>query len=147
MYCEFLFRTYSILYHCSPFPCLWTLCYFSPHLANKNLSPQTIKTYFTGIHHMQITLRPEPRAFLSLPRLQLVQAGIQRTYAQQSCQQKPKSRLPITPSVLGKMQEQWASRASDPDIMLWAAEQASSELDRVWTHSTVYLYLPDYLYR
>ena len=67
----------------SPFPVSESiLCYFSSYLATKHLSPQTIRTYLSGIRHMQIVLGlPEPRAFSSLPRLRLVQSGIQRVYA------------------------------------------------------------------
>ena len=87
---------YSII---SPFPVSESiLCYFSSYLACKTLSPQTIKTYLAGIRHMQIMLGlPEPRAFLSLPRLRLVQSGIQRTHAQRSSS-PTKIRLPITPA-------------------------------------------------
>ncbi len=72
---------------------------------------------------MQITLGlPEPRAFSSLPRLRLVQAGIQRTHAQRTSTTSPRVRLPITPQVLAKIKEEWSHRGSDPDIiMLWAA--------------------------
>ena len=107
----------------SPFPVSESiLCYFSSYLACKTLSPQTIKTYLAGIRHMQITLGlPEPRAFSSLPRLRLVQSGIQRTHAQRSSS-PAKIRLPITPAILRKIQEQWSVKSSDPDIvMLWAA--------------------------
>ena len=111
---------YSII---TPFPVSESiLCYFSSYLACKTLSPQTIKTYLAGIRHMQITLGlPEPRAFSSLPRLRLVQSGIQRTHAQQSSS-PAKIRLPITPAILRKIQEQWSAKSSDLDIlMLWAA--------------------------
>ena len=97
------------------------LCYFTSYLASNNLSPQTIKTYLAGIRHMQITLGlPEPRAFSSLPRLKLVQAGIQRTHSQRA--RPPNIRLPITPAVLRQIKGQWSAKASDPDtVMLWAA--------------------------
>ena len=111
---------YSII---TPFPVSESiLCYFSSYLACKTLSPQTIKTYLAGIRHMQITLGlPEPRAFSSLPRLRLVQSGIQRTHAQRSSS-PAKIRLPITPAILRKIQEQWSAKSSDLDIlMLWAA--------------------------
>ena len=70
---------------------------------------------------MQVTLGlPEPRAFSSLPRLKLVQSGIQRTHAQRA--RPPKVRMPITPGILRQMQAQWSPGASDPDvIMIWAA--------------------------
>ena len=107
----------------SPFPVSEAiLCYFASYLAAQQLSPQTIKTYLAGIRFMQITLGlPEPRAFSSLPRLRLVQAGIQRVYAEQG-KQAAKIRLPITPSILRKMHGHWNTQASDPDVrMLWAA--------------------------
>ena len=71
---------------------------------------------------MQITLGlPEPREFSSLPCLRLVQAGIQRVYAEQE-KQVARIRLPITPSILRKMHGYWNTQASDPDVrMLWAA--------------------------
>ena len=98
------------------------LCYFASYLATQNLSPQTIKTYLAGIRHMQITLGlPEPRAFSSLPRLRLVQEGIQRVYAENG-KKTMKVRLPITPAILRQIHSNWRARSSDPDIkMLWAA--------------------------
>ena len=110
---------YSIV---SPFPVSEAiLCYFTTYLATQNLSPQTIKTYLAGVRHMQITLGlPEPRAFSSLPRLKLVQAGIQRTHAQRT--RPPNVRMPITPAILRQMHAQWSPNASDADVaMLWAA--------------------------
>lgn len=63
---------YSIL---TPFPVSESI--YASYLASQNLSPQTIKTYLAGIRHMLITLGlPEPKAYSSLPRLRLVQAGI-----------------------------------------------------------------------
>ncbi len=96
----------------SPFPVSESiLCYFSSHLATKHLAPQTIKTYLAGIRHMQIVLGlPEPRAFSSLPRLRLVQAGIQRTYAQKT-PIRTRIRLPITPAILAKIHGHMLPRA------------------------------------
>ena len=98
------------------------LCYYATYLAGQQLSPQTIKTYLAGIRHTQILLGlPEPREFSSLPRLRLVQSGIQRSYSQKSPLSN-KIRLPITPAILLKIQKHWNPRAKDPDIvMLWAA--------------------------
>ena len=108
----------------SPFPVSEAiLCYFASFLANQKLSPQTIKTYLAGIRHMQITLGlPEPREFSSLPRLRLVQAGIQRVHAQVATA-PTRIRLPITPTVLRQIQDFWSRKShGDPDIiMLWAA--------------------------
>ena len=78
------FHTFCSLYNIiSPFPVSESiLCYFTTYLACQNLCPQTIKTYLAGIRHMQVALGlPEPRVFSSLPRLKLVQAGVQRTHA------------------------------------------------------------------
>ncbi len=96
------------------------LCYFASFLAVQKLSPQTIKTYLAGIRHTQISLGlPEPRAFSSLPRLQLVQRGIQRSYLTR----EPKNvRLPITPAILHKLHGVWSAQNHDGDTaMLWAA--------------------------
>lgn len=104
----------------SPFPVSESiLCYFPSYLATQNLSPQT---YLSGIQDMQITLGlPEPRVFLSVPHLCLVQAGIQRVYAE--CDKGvTKICLPITPTILRKMHSHWNLQASDPDVrMLWVA--------------------------
>ena len=107
----------------SPFPVNEDiLCYFASYLATQNVSPQSIKTYLSGIRHTQVTLGlPEPRSFSSLPRLRLVQAGIQRTHLEQAS--KPsRTRLPITPAILRAMQSTLEPRATDPAvIMIWAA--------------------------
>ena len=88
----------------SPFPVSEAImCHFASFLANYKLSPQTIKTYLAGIHHMQITLGlPEPRGFSSLPRLRLVQAGIQQAHAQLATA-PTRICLPFTPTVLQQM--------------------------------------------
>ena len=106
---------YNIL---TPFPVSESLlCYFSTHLAGQKLSPQTLKVYLSAVRHMQITLGlPEPREFSSMPRLRLVQSGIQRTYATQ--QTVTKVRLPITPAILLKLKEHWTPRKSDTDILM-----------------------------
>ena len=111
---------YSIV---SPFPVSESiLCYFASFLGCQQLSPQSIKTYLSGIRHTQITLGlPDPRQFSSLPRLHLVQAGIQRMYTQQNGTSK-QIRLPITPSILLQLRAYWNQHAGEPDsIMLWAA--------------------------
>ena len=110
--------SYNVL---TPFPVSESLlCYYASYLATDKLSPQTIKVYLAAIRHMQITIGlPEPREFLSLPRLRLVQAGIQRTHATQA---STKVRLPITPSILRSLKEHWSPQRTDEDIlMIWAA--------------------------
>lgn len=64
---------------------------------------------------------PEPKEFSSLPRLKLVQAGIKRAHSLRTTP-PTRIRLPITPTILRRMRDHWAARATDYDIiMLWAA--------------------------
>ena len=71
---------------------------------------------------MQVVLGlPEPREFSSLPRLRLVQMGIQRTHSQRATG-TPRVRLPVTPSILSRIKDYWSAKSSDLNyIMLWAA--------------------------
>ena len=98
------------------------LCYFSSYLATQHVSPQSIRTYLAGIRHTQVTLGlPEPCSFSSLPRLRLVQAGIQRAHLEQSAEPS-RIRLPITPAILRAMRSTLEPRATEPDVvMIWAA--------------------------
>lgn len=109
----------------SPFPVSESLlCYFISYLAFvQHLSPKTIKVYLAGIRHMQVVLGlPEPREFSSLPRLRLVQSGIQRTHSQRM-DEAVRVRLPITASILAKMRSYWFKEDVQlfDNIMLWAA--------------------------
>ena len=68
---------------------------------------------------MQISLGlPEPNEFSSFPRLHKVQLGIQRS--QETTQ---RTRLPITPHILGQLQEHWFQEINKngDTLMLWAA--------------------------
>ena len=112
--------TYSIT---TPFPVSEDiLCYFASYLAVQGLSPQTIKVYLAGIRHMQISIGlPDPKEFSSIPRLKLVQSGIQRHNCDQHTR-TVKIRLPITPAILHKIRDYWLPKSTEPDIkMLWAA--------------------------
>ena len=66
----------------SPFPVSEEiLCYFSSYLNTQHVSPPSIRTYLAGIRHTQVILGlSEPCSFSSLPRLHLVQAGIQQAH-------------------------------------------------------------------
>ena len=56
-----------------------------------------------------------------MPRLRLVQSGIQRTHADNS-PQMVKVRLPVTPAILHQLKVHWIPLNNDGDIiMLWAA--------------------------
>ena len=111
---------YSII---SPFPVSGSiLCYFSSYLACKTLSPQTIKTSGRHLPHADYLRTARTKSFFIIAyRLRLVQSGVQRTHAQQ-LSSPAKIRLPITPAILRKIQEQWSAKSSDSDIlMVWAA--------------------------
>ncbi len=72
---------------------------------------------------MQVVLGlPEPREFSSLPRLRLVQSGIQRIHSQRA-DQAERIRLPITPSILARMRSHWIKEEGlvTDHVMLWAA--------------------------
>lgn len=71
---------------------------------------------------MQISLGlPEPKEYSSLPRLRLVQSGIQRTHAQRVPIPK-QIRLPITPAILLQLKVYWKGHCLDYNAtMLWAA--------------------------
>ena len=60
---------------------LFLLSQFLWHYVTSHFCTSHPRTYLVGIHFMQITLGlTEPREFSSLPRLHLIQAGIQRVY-------------------------------------------------------------------
>ena len=71
---------------------------------------------------MQITIGlPDPKEFSSMPRLKLVQAGIQRHKSEQHTG-TVKIRLPITPTILHRIRDYWLPKSTELDIkMLWAA--------------------------
>ena len=94
------------------------LCSYISHLANYGLAYGTIKTYLAAVRHLQISRDlPEPRAE-PMPKLALVQRGIQRLRPQSAS----KPRLPITPDILRQLKALWTGQATDFNIiMLWAA--------------------------
>lgn len=56
-----------------------------------------------------------------MPRLRLVQSGIQRSYAAKP-KDPTKMRLPITPTILPKIKEHWSPQCADLDnVTPWAA--------------------------
>ena len=76
------------------------LCYFVAALARQGLAPSTIRTYLPSVRHAQIVRGlPEPREHSGLPRLRLVQAGLQRARAEQG-HSRVRQRLPVTPAHL-----------------------------------------------
>ena len=71
---------------------------------------------------MQISLGLlDPKEFTSMPRLCMVQSGIQRYVSKQDTRAIC-IRLPITPSILLKMRDYWLPKSAESDTkMLWAA--------------------------
>ena len=97
------------------------LCYFVAYLGEQGLSYQTIQTYLSGIRFFQIGKGlPEPGP---MPKLKVVKNGVRKAWVSQA----PKRvRLPITPSILGKIKQLWTPQENNPDIiMLWAASCVS----------------------
>ena len=97
------------------------LCLFITYLANLHvgLANGTIRTYLAAIRYLHI-LRdlPEPRS-IPMPKLSLVERGIQRM---KSSKLSGQQRLPITPSILRQIRALWSTRAHEFDIViLWAA--------------------------
>ena len=105
-----------------PFPVSETiLCYFVTYLARQGTSPASIKTYLAAVRHAQIVQgHPEPRQSSSLPRLRLVQNGIQRERASSGTMLP--IRLPVTISILRQVRPYCLASPPDHDsVMMWAA--------------------------
>ena len=94
------------------------LCSFVSYLANAGLAYTTIKTYLSTIRHLQISRDlPEPRA-TPIPKLALVEQGIQNARVANGAN---KPQLPITPTILQKIKDAWTDQASDFDtIIFWS---------------------------
>ena len=96
------------------------LCYFAVYLATHGLAPQSIKTYLSATRGMHISLGfPDPRCSSSLPILRRIQAGIQRVQAQRGSPSR-RIRLPITPTILDRLREQWERGQNPERLALWA---------------------------
>ena len=97
-----------------------TYCRLAPIFLIWN--PNVGNVYLAGIRHMQIAIGlPDPKGFSSMPRLKLVQSGIQR-YTSQQHTNTGKIRLPITPTILQRIRDYWLPKSEEPDIKIpWAA--------------------------
>ena len=114
--------TYNIL---TPFPLSeHLLCCFAAALADQGLAPQTVKSYLSALHNMQISMGlPDPRDRSSLPILKPVQAGISRARITKGS--PPRIRLPITANILDRIRVVLLSSA-DPDRHVLLAVAASA---------------------
>jgi len=103
-----------------PFPVSeFLLCAFAAYLADRNLAPQTKKSYLAAIWNTQLSLGlPNPREQSSLPILERVQAGISRSRLGRG--QPSKVRLPITAPILRCIKQQLEQGAHRDSCMFWA---------------------------
>ena len=104
----------------APFPVSESiLCYFVTALANDNLAAQTIRTYLSAVRDTHIALGfPDPRAHSAMPRLDRIQVGVRRVLASRG--KKKATRLPLTPVILERMRQHWASCGDENWQLYWA---------------------------
>ena len=96
------------------------MCYYVAYLAEQRLAPSSIKTYLAAIRHAQVVRGfPEPRQSSSLPRLRLMQSGVQRERVRSGVPTS-RPRLPITPHILRQIRGALSPMAGD-NLVIWAA--------------------------
>ena len=115
------YMTFCISQNINPFPVSENnLCQFVAQLAHKGISHQSIKGYLSAIRHQQISLDHPNPYICKMPKLEQVIKGIKGIQTKQGS--TPRTRLPITPTILLKLREFWELNARSFDhIMLWAA--------------------------
>ena len=98
-----------------------TLCSYVAFVAKEGLKHRTIKAYLSGMRFLQIQLSlGNPFANGGMPRLEYELAGIKQAESQSAS--RPRTRLPITISIMHQLKARWITTAPKPDnIMLWAA--------------------------
>ena len=94
------------------------LCLYVAQPGKENLTHQTIKCYLSAIRFLSISMgHGDPFVPGAMPVLQYVLRGVKR-----SPRLPVRTRLPITPSILQTLKNQWVPKATDTDyVMLWAA--------------------------
>ena len=108
--------------HFTPLPLSESLlCSYVSHLADQGLKHSTLKVYLSAVRYLQIASgQGDPFAGVARPRLDYVMRGIKKAEAEKGVTMKP--RLPITPSILGRLQVLWSPSSGQYDIqMIWAA--------------------------
>jgi hypothetical protein len=92
-------------------------------LADQGLRHRTVKVYLSALRFMQIQAGlKDPFAQVAWPRLDYVVKGIKKVEAEKGVASR--TRLPITPSILQKLQEVWSTSSKCCAFdrkMLWAA--------------------------
>ena len=83
------------------------------------LAPSTVTSYLSSVRNLLINAGLSS-VNLHTPRVELVLRGIKRVKAHQASSVRP--RLPITPSIVGKLKKVWSSGHQLTDYrMLWVA--------------------------
>ena len=95
-----------------------TLSSFVVFLYTEKLAWGTIKSYLAAIRHTQISLGLGDPKMGGMTRLEYVVKGCKRKATNSS----RRTRLAITPAILGRLRVEWQKRSDKRDsVMLWAA--------------------------
>ena len=98
------------------------LSLFVSYAAQSGLKYQTIKYYLSGLRYTQISLNMgDPFAGNIMPRLEYITKGIKRAESENPAR-KTLVRMPITPTILQRLKQEWEKSALTNDtVMIWAA--------------------------
>jgi len=91
------------------------ICYYVSYLAKAGLQASSIKVYLAALRHTQIARTGTELELSKMPKLKILQSGIRRTQA--LLPKQSLTRLPITPTIMGKIKEVWSPRAQEEDTM------------------------------
>lgn len=116
------YLTFCEVFHLVPLPLRErNICLYAVYLAESGLQHSSIKNYLSAIRRLQIVWGMGDPFGASWPLVECTLKGIKMRQAK-NLATRPRTRLPITPSLLRKMRKFWEERAFDCDhIMLWAA--------------------------
>ena len=96
------------------------LCYFVACMGQEGLAGSSIRTYLSGIRQLQVAAGFQDPHLDQMPRLSQVLKGVKVLAA--GAGRQPRSRLPITPSILRMLRQIWMSGIPTfNNTMLWAA--------------------------
>ncbi len=91
---------------------------FVAFLARQDVSHRSIKTYLSGVRHLQISQGLQAPLIGNMTHLKQVLKEIKSVQARAG--RKPRPRLPITPDILRKLQSVWGPTTGFDQAMLWA---------------------------
>ena len=116
-----IFRLLQHLYNISPLPLYeFVLSKFVTHLADESLQYRSIKMYLSGLRYFQISAGLGDTYHGHMSALDYVLKGVKQVWAMSS--NGPRERVPISLTILCKIQRVWSVSAHDPDSkLLWAA--------------------------